>query len=246
MGFFDRGGGDIERLDPLESFKKSFGGPLGSAIEELLRGIEQSRDPASSPLFALGKQSLAREGAVRNKQLLSTLSGRGTAFGGQRRTGARDVAGSQNRALMDLLLKAKSQGPQIASQLGNLLSRLAVPDRFTRKPSKLSGFEKLSQGVGLAARAAAAVGTGGASEVVGALASSAGGGLQSNALNRPLTAVDDFSQSFGGASLSRPLSAPSDFSRALGGASLSRPLTAIDDFSAGFDQDELLRRLGLI
>lgn len=192
MGFFDTGGGGLERHDPLESFKESFGGPLGSAIEELLRGIKQSRDPASSPLFALGKQSLAREGAVRNKQLLSTLSGRGTAFGGQRRTGARDVAGSQNRALMDLLLKAKGQGPQIASQLGGLLSRLAVPDVFSRKQSKLSGFDKLSKGIGLAGRAAAAVGTGGLSEA--ALAGVSG---LKGAFGGPQKPSEDFSSSFG-------------------------------------------------
>ena len=149
--FFDPGGGGLERRDPLTFFKQSFGAPLNQAIGELLRGIQQARDPEASPFFQQARTAIQRGGAVQNEQLRRTLAGRGTAFSGQGRTAARDIAGSQNRALVSALLQARGQGPQVASQLGGLLGRFAQPDLLTRKPTGPSTFSNIVSGVGAAA-----------------------------------------------------------------------------------------------
>ncbi len=107
--------------DPYKFWRESgLSAGYSAATSELLRGIQEARDPESSALFRQGRQALTQGNAVANEQARQAMAGRGTAFSGQAATASRDILGGQNRALMDLLMGVRTQGYDLASQLGGL------------------------------------------------------------------------------------------------------------------------------
>lgn len=150
MGFFSSKT-KYHEVDPYKYWGPRFGPDYATGVGALRRGIEEARDPESSALYRLGRQALTRHGAIQGERLRSALVGRGTAFGGQGRTAARNVAGVHSRALLELLLKARMQGPQLGAQLtGMTLGAIRAPQVFAEK--KMSKAAQWGMGMDLASK----------------------------------------------------------------------------------------------
>ncbi len=147
--------------DPYKYWRESgLSAGYGAATSELLRGIAEARDPESSAIYRQGRRALTQGNAVANEQARQAMAGRGTAFSGQAATASRDILGGQNRALMELLMGVRTQGYDLASQLGSLsASTLRDPiynlaSEYTTSSSTVpgdSGFGELLGSLGAGA-----------------------------------------------------------------------------------------------
>ncbi len=132
--------------DPYKYWRESgLAADYSAATSELLRGIQEARDPESSAVYRQGRRALTQGNAVANEQARQTLAGRGTAFSGQAATASRDILGGQNRALMDLLMGVRTQGFDLASQLGGL-SASTLRDPIYNLSSEFTEFDETSSG----------------------------------------------------------------------------------------------------
>ena len=204
--FFDEGGGGLEARDPLGFFKQSFGRDVGGLLD-FFRQRLGGQDPAVGQAFGIQRPQINRAFDAARRSTVGSLASTGQLRSGVGQRRLADVGSQRARALSDAISKISLQREtQLPGQLTSLLGSLARPDVLTRKPTTASGFSKVLDVAKTAATVANVFKDPGVAEPTSTFdkavsAANAGANIANattNALNRPVSAQGDFTQSFQG------------------------------------------------
>jgi hypothetical protein len=138
-----------EHYDPYEYWNKQFGGQYNTGIQALIEELRTSADPTHSGAFRSGQAAIEEASRTNRNSIMTSLIGRGGAFGGQARRASADIAGGKARALADLIARLKMNRPQIAQMLSQLSGSMFQPPGIletgatsTFNPSFMDSLEK--------------------------------------------------------------------------------------------------------
>jgi hypothetical protein len=143
-GFFESTSkAKYEAKNPYEAWNPQFGGQFGTGMQALIDELRASADPTHSGAFRSGQAAIEDSSRMNRNAIMSSLIGRGGAFGGQARRASADIAGGKARALADLIARLKMNRPQIAQMISQLSGSMLREPQYLNAgtSSQASGFD---------------------------------------------------------------------------------------------------------